>query len=59
MKKQENTDYINNSKSYIECPVCNGTGLLTGEFLQPNSFLPSTIIQKTCRSCGGTGIVWG
>lgn len=43
-----------------QCPVCNGRGTV------PNGFYNSDGMQyssagtwaETCRSCGGTGVVW-
>ena len=43
------------------CPVCNGNGLVpNGFYMQTSShWSTSSITPETCRSCGGTGIVWG
>lgn len=46
-------------KPYL-CPVCKGTGNVQGGFYQStpgHSVWCNTL--ETCRSCGGTGIVWG
>ncbi len=42
------------------CPVCGGNGLVSGGFYnQVSGFGMSTTISEQCRSCQGTGIVWG
>lgn len=43
------------------CPVCNGNGLVpNGFYLQTSGYWSSTsTIPETCRSCNGTGIIWG
>jgi len=43
------------------CPVCNGNGLVPNGFYMQTSghWSTSSITPETCRSCGGTGIVWG
>ncbi len=43
------------------CPVCNGNGLVPNGFYMQTSghWLTSSITPEACRSCGGTGIVWG
>lgn len=41
------------------CPVCNGRGFLQAGFYNPFGALGNvTIGEETCRSCGGTGVVW-
>ena len=46
-----------------KCPVCGGKGLVTSDFYEykdpygfSNSAMPT--LTKTCRSCGGRGIVF-
>lgn len=46
-------------KPYL-CPVCKGTGNVQGGFYQSTSGHSVWYnALETCRSCGGTGIVWG
>ena len=41
-----------------KCPVCGGKGMVgVGFYSQINS--TANTCEETCRSCGGTGIVWG
>ena len=40
-----------------KCPVCNGTGFVGAGFYSWGGY-GSTTKGETCRSCGGTGIVW-
>ena len=63
-KQQNGNDFIADvSKSLAphRCPVCNGNGLVpNGFYMQTSGHLStSSITPETCRSCGGTGIVWG
>lgn len=67
--KEEQTPLVSEEITYVptatrtphRCPVCYGKGIV------PNSFYncagdgwSSTItVPETCRTCGGTGIVWG
>ena len=39
------------------CPVCEGRGTVPWGFY--NSWSTMGVHPETCRSCGGTGIVWG
>ena len=59
----KNLDIALRSKSLAphRCPVCNGSGLVpNGFYMQTGGHWPTTsTIPETCRSCGGTGIVWG
>lgn len=43
------------------CPVCGGNGLVNQGFYNQTSgqWGASTTLPETCRTCGGTGIVWG
>lgn len=40
------------------CPVCGGSGKVSSGFYDYFR-QSSTIPTEPCRSCGGTGIVWG
>lgn len=66
MKKQKKTIRVelpNNDQGIpYKCPVCGGTGKVPCGFYEP--YMPNDTIVKNpfgeiCRSCGGTGIVWG
>jgi len=48
-----------------KCPVCAGTGNVTAGFYNSTNvidgvlhFTTGGLGHETCRSCGGTGIVW-
>ena len=40
------------------CPVCGGTGTVPSNFYN-HSQTGTTCNPEPCRSCNGTGIVWG
>lgn len=39
-----------------KCPICSGRGTMPGSFYGDNG--PAGLCEVTCRSCGGSGIVW-
>ena len=43
------------------CPVCGGNGLVPNGFYRQTSgtWTTSDVTPETCRSCNGTGLVWG
>jgi len=43
------------------CPICGGNGIVPNGFYRQTSGQWSTtdIVPETCRTCNGTGIVWG
>jgi len=42
------------------CPVCSGNGLVSGGFYnQTSGNWSSANATEKCRSCMGTGIIWG
>jgi hypothetical protein len=43
------------------CPVCGGSGLVPeGFYLQTSGYWSTTgTMMEQCRTCGGTGVVWG
>ncbi|MFP4019102.1 MAG: hypothetical protein ACLFUH_07620 [Bacteroidales bacterium] len=43
------------------CPVCGGNGLvLPGFYSQnPGDWMSVTNAHEKCRSCNGTGVLWG
>ena len=43
-----------------KCPVCEGRGMVPGGFydILPNNTTLSYPAPVSCRSCGGTGILW-
>lgn len=60
-----NSDPVNTERPHItphKCPICCGTGVVPiGYYSGYRSSLSSTTAGTTepCRSCTGTGIVWG
>lgn len=52
---------VSKSLAPHRCPVCNGNGLVPNGFYMQTSghWSTSSITPETCRSCGGTGVVWG
>ena len=43
------------------CPVCHGKGIVPNGFYNStgNVWVVSTTAPEKCRSCNGTGVVWG
>ena len=43
----------------FKCPVCGGRGIVPNGFYDifPQSI--TSIIPETCKTCHGTGIIWG
>ncbi len=43
-----------------KCPVCEGKGMVPGGFydILPNNTTLSYPAPVSCRSCGGTGVIW-
>jgi len=46
-------------KQPYTCPVCGGRGSVLGGFYGFGYASVSSALSETCRSCKGTGIVWG
>ena len=47
--------------TYQKCPVCDGTGLVSrppGIAGDTEGWLDNGSGPYTCRTCGGTGIIW-
>lgn len=46
-----------------KCPVCNGKGQVPSGFYNVHVpgvvFTSTTNVSETCRSCGGSGIIYG
>jgi hypothetical protein len=43
-----------------KCPICGGCGNVTGGFYSGcGQYRTSSVAMETCRSCCGTGIIWG
>jgi hypothetical protein len=51
---------VNEKKPHV-CPVCWGKGIVPNNFyLTPgHEWTGQSLSPETCRSCGGSGIVWG
>jgi len=45
----------------FRCPVCGGNGIVAGGFYGQTSgqWLAAEVYSEQCRSCSGTGVVWG
>lgn len=58
---EELYSFVGKSLDPHRCPVCNGNGLVPNGFYMQTSgnWSTSGIAPETCRSCGGTGVVWG
>ena len=43
------------------CPVCGGSGVVPNGFYRQSNgeWVSSSTAPEICRSCNGTGIVWG
>lgn len=42
------------------CPICGGNGIVpSGFYNQTNGTWSSTNTTEQCRSCKGSGIIWG
>ena len=48
-------------KQPYRCPVCGGNGLVPPGYYDQTSgqWSTTTMTGETCRSCWGTGVVWG
>jgi len=49
-------------KQPFRCPVCGGNGLVPDGFYNITTgqwTAPTYVLSVNCRSCNGTGIVWG
>ena len=53
--------HVSKSLAPHRCPVCNGNGSVPNGFYAQTSghWSTTSTAPETCRSCGGTGIVWG
>lgn len=42
------------------CPICGGRGFVVSGFYSSigNTWVTTSTIPETCRSCQGTGVVW-
>jgi hypothetical protein len=43
------------------CPICNGKGIVPQGFYSTGydgGYLSNSTTPDTCKSCGGTGIIW-
>ena len=53
--------HVKNNKQPFLCPVCLGSQVVTNGFYGQTSGVWSTAStdNEQCRTCAGTGIVWG
>jgi len=58
--KFERYDCDNEKQPYC-CPVCGGNGLVPNGFYRQvgGKWMSTSLEPEKCRSCNGTGIVWG
>jgi len=46
-----------------KCPICDGRGIVPAGFYQVTfhgyGFTSTSSSHEICRSCGGSGIIWG
>jgi len=61
--QKEALNICNVSKSLTPhcCPVCRGNGIVPNGFYNQTSgyWTTNSTAPDTCRSCQGTGVVWG
>ena len=43
----------------FKCPVCGGNGLVPNGFYDMFPQSTTYITPETCRTCNGSGIIWG
>ena len=46
----------------FKCPVCEGKGIVPNGFYDAigvNTWTTSDVTPETCRTCNGSGIIWG
>lgn len=58
----ENYKFINPDKKLQPfcCPICQGKGKVSGGFYNSvGGYSTSNCAAEQCRSCNGTGIIWG
>lgn len=49
---------VHYAKAPHRCPICNGTGLVHANFYN-GSTLWDGASNMSCKSCAGSGIIWG
>jgi len=61
MVTEEKIEFTPIGKYPYCCPVCGGNGLVPNGFYSQTGgqWSTSNFSPETCRSCDGTGIVWG
>ena len=57
----ESTIKISGHLTPFVCPVCGGNGLVANGFYNQvgGEWSSTSLTPEQCRSCQGTGIVWG
>lgn len=51
---------ISQKKKPHVCPVCDGKGFVPSGFYEPvEMWASSSASNQQCRTCNGTGLVWG
>lgn len=62
MVNDSDSEYLPSLKgSPHTCPVCSGNGLVPNGFYRQTSgnYLTCSTTPESCRSCNGTGVLWG
>lgn len=49
---------LSGAKSPHKCPVCEGRGTMQHGFYSHGINSTTAINYETCRTCGGTGVLW-
>jgi DnaJ-class molecular chaperone len=52
--------HVNHGSTPHVCPVCGGRGLVPNGFYNIQGlYSSSSAIHEQCRTCKGTGVIWG
>ncbi|MCK9281538.1 MAG: hypothetical protein M0P71_13010 [Melioribacteraceae bacterium] len=58
---EDKLEFLKRDVKPYTCPICGGNGLVPNGFYNQTSgqWGTTSTTPETCRSCNGTGIVWG
>lgn len=61
LQNMEEFNYPIKEKKPYTCPVCGGNGIVPNGFYLSTSghVLTSSATPEQCKSCSGTGVLWG
>lgn len=61
LRKEEEKRNFESTTPYspYRCPICMGIGTVLSSFYSFSFGISNTSVHETCRTCQGTGIVWG